>query len=189
MIQTQFGVKIKVFRSDNARDYFNQVLSSYFQKEGIIYESSCVNTPQQNGIAKRKNGLLLNTTRALLFHGQVPKTYWGEAVLTATYMTNRIPSRTLDHKTPMEVLSQFYPHFHTSNGLTPRVFGCTSFVHIHHHQRGKLDPCAIKCVFLGYSQTQKGYKCYHPPSKKFYFSADVTFAENKPYFSQPYLQG
>ncbi|KAI3465187.1 hypothetical protein Pfo_021850 [Paulownia fortunei] len=54
MVQNQFGVKIKQFRSDNAREYFNQVLTPYFEKEGIIHESSCVSTPQQNGIPERK---------------------------------------------------------------------------------------------------------------------------------------
>lgn len=75
MIQNQFGAKIKCFRTDNARDYFDQTLSPYFQSHGIIHESSCVNTPQQNGVAELKNRHLLNTTRALLFQGNVPKTY------------------------------------------------------------------------------------------------------------------
>ncbi|RVW75295.1 Retrovirus-related Pol polyprotein from transposon TNT 1-94 [Vitis vinifera] len=140
MVQNQFGVKIKSFRIDNAKDYFNQILSPYFQSQGILHDSSCVNTPQQNGVAKRKNGYLLNTTRALLFQGNVPKFYWGEAVLTATYMINRIPSRVLDNKSPVEILKSFYPHFRTSNGLTPRVFGCTAFVHVHGQHRDKLDP-------------------------------------------------
>ena len=42
---------------------------------------------------------------------------------------------------------------------------------------------------MGYSSTQKGYKCYHPPTRKLYVSADATFVENKSYFSTPYLQG
>ena len=189
MIQNQFGVKIKRFRTDNARDYFNQILSSYFQSQGIIHESSCVYTPQQNGVAERKNGHLLNTTRTLLFQGNVPKSYWGEAVLTAAHMINRFPSQVLDNKSPIEILNNFYPHFRTSNGLTPRVFGSTVFVHIHNQHRGKLDPRAIKCVFVGYSSTQKGYKCYNPSSKKLYISADVTFAENAPFFSKSSLQG
>ena len=100
-----------------------------------------------------------------------------------------IPSRVLGFKSPPETLSQFYPDIRSSFNLVPRVFGCTSFVHIHNHNRGKLDPRALKCVFVGYSSTQKGYKCYHPPTRKLYVLADVTFVENKPYFSTLYLQG
>ena len=77
LIRNQFGVQIKRFRSDNAKDYFNQILSPYFQREGIVHESSCVNTPQQNGVAERKNGHLLESTRALLFQTKVPKSFWG----------------------------------------------------------------------------------------------------------------
>ena len=62
MIQTQFGVTIKRFRSDNARDYFNHILTPYFQKERIIHESSCVNIPQQNGVTERKNSHPLEKT-------------------------------------------------------------------------------------------------------------------------------
>lgn len=165
------------------------MLSTYFTSQGIIHDSSCVNTPQQNGVAERKNGHLLNTTRALLFQGDVPKSYWGEAVLAASYMINRLPTRILDNKSPIEVLNSFYPHIRTSNGLIPRIFGCTAFVHVHKQHRDKLDPRAVRCVFLGYSPTQKGYKCYHPSSKKWYISADVTFSENKPFFSKSSLQG
>ena len=91
MIQNQFGVKIKIFRSDNAREYFNQNLTPYLKKEDIIHKSSRVNTPQQKKVTKRKNDHLLNTTQALLFQGNVPKSYWGEVVLTAAYMINRLP--------------------------------------------------------------------------------------------------
>ncbi|KAJ9686475.1 hypothetical protein PVL29_015399 [Vitis rotundifolia] len=189
MVQNQFGVKIKSFRTDNARDYFNQILSPYFQSQGILHDLSCVNKPQQNGVAKRKNGHLLNTTRVLLFQGNVPKSYWGKVVLTATYMMNRIPSRVLDNKSPVEILKSFYPHFKTLNGLTPRVFRCIAFVHVHSQHRDKLDPRAIKCVFLGYSFTQKGYKCYNPSAKKFYISTNVTFTKNKLFFPKSSLQG
>ena len=104
-------------------------------------------------------------------------------------MINRIPSRVLDNKSPVEMLKSFYPHFRTSNGLTPRVFGCTTFVHVHNQHKDKLNPRAIKCVFLGYSSTQKGYKCYNPSARKFYISADATFTENKPFFPKFSLQG
>lgn len=96
---------------DNARDYFNQALFPYFQSQGIINDSSCVVTPQQNGVAERKNGHILNTTQALFFHGNMPKMYYGEAVLSATHMINRLPSRALNNLRPIKVLNQFYPHF------------------------------------------------------------------------------
>ena len=67
MTKNQFGVSIKGIRTDNNRDYFNQILSSYFEKKGIIHQSSCVNIPQQNRLAERKNIHLLEITRALLF--------------------------------------------------------------------------------------------------------------------------
>ena len=140
-------------------------------------------------MAKRKDCHLLECTRALLFQQNVPKSYRGEAVLTSAYAINRIPSRVLGCKSPLETLSQFYPDIRCSFNLAPLVFGCTSFVHIRNHNWGKLDLRALKCVFVGYSSTQKGFKCYHLPTRKLYVSIGVTFVENMPYFSTPYLQG
>ena len=100
MVKNQFGVIIKMLRSDNARDYFNQILILYFQHEGIINESSCVNTPQQNRVTKRKNGHLLNTTRALLFQNHVLKFYYVEGVLPTTHLINRLPSKVLSQRSP-----------------------------------------------------------------------------------------
>jgi hypothetical protein len=97
-------------------------------------------------------------------------------------------SRVLDFKTPLEVLS---PSFSTSKSVSPKVFCCVCFVHVHGPTRSKLDPRALKCVFVGYSPTHKGYKCYHPPSRKCFVSMDVTFFEPQSYFSssQTHLQG
>ena len=75
MIRNQFSVKIKRFWSDSTKDYFNQCLTSYSQHERIIHESSCVNTLQQNGVAKRKNGHFLYTTQVFLFQKRVSKSY------------------------------------------------------------------------------------------------------------------
>lgn len=69
----------------------------------------------------------------------------------ATYKINRLPSSVLDIKTPIELLAQFYPYVRTFNGLSPKIFGHTSFVYVHSQNREKLDPCAIKCTFIGYS--------------------------------------
>ena len=90
-------------------------------------------------------------------HMHVPRTFWSHGVLYAAYLINRLPSWVLHFKSPLEVLQKQPP-----NLSHLRVFGCTCFVHIQTSHRDKLDPRAIKCVFLGYSTTQRGYKCYHP---------------------------
>ncbi|CAL9018378.1 unnamed protein product [Prunus brigantina] len=111
----------------------------------------------------------------------VPHHLWGHGVLAAAYLINRTPSRVLDFKTPLDVLCAHTPPISVSK-LPPKVFGCVAYVHVYSHQRSKLDPCALRCVFIGYSTTQKGYKCYHPPSQKVHVTLDVTFHEEVPYY-------
>ena len=71
-IKTQFGKTIKVLRSDNAKEYFSSAVSSFLSSQGILHQSSCPHTPQQNGIAERKNRHLVETARTLLLHANVP---------------------------------------------------------------------------------------------------------------------
>lgn len=163
MVQIQFNATIKIIRSDNRGEYMSSNLKAYFREHGIIHQTTCVDTLQQNGVAERKNRHLLEITFSLMLDTHVPKSYWGDALLTATYLINRMPSPVLDFQTPLEVLS---PHHSTAKGVSPKVFGCVCFVHIHGPTRSKLDPKSLKCVFVGYSPTQKGYKYYHPPSRK-----------------------
>lgn len=75
------------------------------------------------------------------------------------------------------------------SSLQNRVFGCSAFVHVHGPHRGKLDPRAIKCIFIGYASDKKEYKCYHPPSRRVYISMDVTFQESESFYPSPQLQG
>lgn len=56
-------------------------------------------------------------------------------------------------------------------------------MHLHKHQRTKLDPCALICLFLGYVVHQKGYRCYDPSTRRLYVTMDVTFVESDTYFS------
>ena len=107
--------------------------------------------------------------------------YWGEIVLTATTLINKLPSQTLGSYSPLQLLSNYFPDLRISSCWKPKIFRCVSFMHVHNPHRGKLDHRALKCIFIGYSSSQKGYKCYHPPSKRFLVSADVTFVENSPY--------
>ena len=176
MICTQFEAKIKIFRTDNGTEYMDKTFGAYLESFGIIHQTSCPYTSAQNGVAERKNGHLLEVARSLLFTMNLPKPYWGDAILVAAYLINRMPLKTLNFRSPLEALKG-------KNDYTvpPKIFGCVCFVHA--RNSGKLEPRALKCVFIGYSPTQKGYKCYHPPSRRFFVSMDVTFWESEPYFS------
>uniref|UniRef100_A0A2N9FGV4 Integrase catalytic domain-containing protein n=1 Tax=Fagus sylvatica TaxID=28930 RepID=A0A2N9FGV4_FAGSY len=164
-ISNQFNTKLLAFRTDNAREYLDSAFQQFLEFRGIIHQTSCVRTPQQNGIAEWKNGLILAIARALILQMNVPKLFWANAVLTATYLLNRMPSHILKGKSPFEM---FFPGKNPFS-IPPRVFGRVSFVHNHSPNHDKLDHRAHKCIFLDYSRTQKGYRedsyrnlCYLP---------------------------
>jgi transposase InsO family protein len=142
MVQTQFSAKIQVLRSDNGGEYVNQQFQAYFQNHGLLHETSCAQTPQQNGLAERKNRHILETARALLIGAHVPSRYWTDVVATAVHLLNRMPAKVLTFQTPLKVLSDHVPLL-TVLLLPPRIFGCVAFVHLHKNQRSKLDPCAV----------------------------------------------
>lgn len=189
MIKTQFQTRVQILRTDNGKEFVNNSLVEYCLSEGIIHQTSCVYTPQQNGVSERKNRHLLEVARSLLFTMHVPKHFWGDAVLTAVHLINRQPSRVLNFHTPTQTLLDVYPHNHLVSNIPLKVFGCTVFVHDNSPQRSKLDPRSFKCVFLGYSPSQKGYRCYHPTSRKMFVSIDVTFLETQPFFNKTAIQG
>jgi len=148
-------------------------MSKFLSENVIVHEVTCVNT------AKRKNRHLLEVTRTLLFQMNVPKSYWGEAVFTMVHLINQLPSRVLDSRSLIEFIYSFFPSVHFLSSLHSLVFGCVVFVHIHSQFRGKLYHRAIKCIFVGYASNKKGYRCYHPTSRRFFTFMDVTFDENK----------
>ena len=190
-VQKQYNAKIKVLRSDNGGEYVNRVFQSFLQTHGIIHQKTCPYTPEQNGVSERKNRHLLDMARCILFSAHCPKDLWGDAIIASTHLINRLPSSVLLGKVPFEVLASYVslPSFHN---LPARVFGCVAFVHIPKSQRSsKLDARALKCVFVGYGGHQKGYKCYHPPTGKYYVTMDVTFFEDMSYYtsSDTALQG
>ncbi|RVW34903.1 Protein plastid transcriptionally active 12, chloroplastic [Vitis vinifera] len=131
-------------------DYSRSQFTSFMSHHGILHQSSCAHTPQQNGVAERKNRHLVETARTLLLHSHIPHSLL-------------FPDQPL--------------YF-----LPPRVFGCTCFVHILTPGQDKLSAKAMKCLFLGYSRLQKGYRCYSLETHRYFISADVTF-EDSPFFS------
>ncbi|XP_070053441.1 uncharacterized protein [Nicotiana tomentosiformis] len=177
-IKNQFGVSFRIFRSDNALEYLSSQFQQFMTSQRIIHQTSCPYTPLQNGIAERKNRHIIET-RTLLIESRVPLRFWGDAVLTTCYLINRMPSSPIKDQIPHSVLFPQSPLY----SLSPRVFGSTCFVHNLAPRKDKLAPRALKCVFLGYSRVQKGYRCYSPDLRRYLMLADVTFFESKPFFT------
>lgn len=188
MSLTQFKRRIQVFQSDNGGEFTSNEMLEFLTNNGVRHQTSNAYTPQQNGLAERMNRKLLEVVRASLFGMNMPLTYWGEALKSAAYLINRTLSRVIDFKTPFQTLHDLIVVPAMPN-LEPRVFGCVVFVHIPKHQQGKLDHYARKCVFLGYADYKKGYRCYDPLEKKVYISLDVSFRELDAYFTGSSLQG
>ena len=122
-IKNQFDITPKILRTDNALEFIQHQITSYCASLGILHQTSYPYTSQQNGIAERKHRHILDVTRTLMVYMYVPKSLWS-AVLTATYLINRLPSTPLGGEVPFRRLKPeacLFP-------LPPRVFGCVAFV-------------------------------------------------------------
>jgi Reverse transcriptase (RNA-dependent DNA polymerase)/gag-polypeptide of LTR copia-type/Integrase core domain/GAG-pre-integrase domain/Retrotransposon gag protein len=173
MVRTQFSCNVKQIRTDNGTEFLSKSMQNYFQTNGIIHQRSCVDTPQQNGIVERKHRHLLEIARALRFQANLPLSFWGECILTAAYLINRLPTKILSWKTPYEVIFSKIPNYDHL-----RIFGCLCYAHNHSRSRKKFDSRATKCVFVGYPFGQKGYRVFDLETKEIFVSRDVIFHEN-----------
>jgi len=171
-VHNQFGVTVKVLRSDNGKEFFNSQCSKLFSSLGIVHQSSCAYTPQQNGVVERKHRHILEVARSLKFQSSVPNRFWGDCVRTVVYLINKLPTPVLQGKTPYEMLYHKPPAYDHL-----RVFGCLCFAST--LPKGtKFEARARRTVLIGYSETQKGYKLFDLESGTCLVSRDVLFREN-----------
>ena len=171
-IHNQFDVIVKTIRSDNAKELCEGRILNVYGKFGILHQRSCTDTPQQNGVVERKHRHLLETARALYFQSKVPLKFWGECLLTATHLINRMPLSSIENKSPYEKVYGTRPNIDYL-----RVFGCLVYASTLKANRSKFDSRAIPCVMMGYETGQKGYKLLNLETNKLFVSRDVKFHE------------
>lgn len=139
-------------------------------------------TSKQNERAKRKHHHLIETTITLLLQCCLTTKFWLEALTADMYLTNRLPHTSLQFQIPFTLLFKTQPNFQL---LKP--FGCLCFPWLEPYAAHKLIPKSSPCVFLGYCDHTKGYKCYDLVTTKVSISRHVRFVKNE--FPYPHMTG
>ena len=137
---------------------------------GIVYQLTASGTPQQNGVAERRNRTLMEIVRSMISFSSLPNSFWGYALQTAAYILNVVPSKTVP-KTPLELWNGrkvSLRHF--------RIWGCPA--HVLKNRSGKLEPKSVVCLFVGYSKETRGGYFYSPKDNKVFVSTNATFLED-----------
>ena len=164
-VELQLGKPIKAIKSDRGGEYYGRYdetgrnsgpFAKFLLECGINARYTMPGTPQQNGVAERRNRTLLDMVRCMLSNSSLPDFLWGEALRTAAYILNQVPSKSVP-KTPYELWSGKKPslhHFH--------VWGCKAEVRPYNPQSKKLDPRTISGFFVGYCIGSRGSRFYCP---------------------------
>ena len=174
LVENQFEKKIKQFQCDGGGEFVSNMFVNHLNECGIQQLISCPHTPQQNGLSERKHRHLTELGLTMLFNAKVPQQLWVEAFFTSVFLINLLPSSVLpDNKSPYELLHQKAPVY-----TALRVFGCKCFPTLRPYMHNKLDPKSLPCVFLGYNEKYKGYRCYYPPTGKVFINRHALFDEN-----------
>ncbi|XP_070026237.1 uncharacterized protein [Nicotiana sylvestris] len=171
-LHTQFNKIVKMIRSDNGTEFLNSVCRTVFNNLGILHQTTCAYTLQQNGVVERKHMHPLEITRALRFQAHILIMSCGHCVITTAYLINRLPSSVLKGCSPYEVLYNMKPHLGHL-----RTLGCLCFVK-QVHETDKLMPRAKAAVLMGFSDTQKGYILLDISIQHFFVNRDVILRED-----------
>jgi hypothetical protein len=149
-IRTQHGVLVKVLRTDNGGEFVSGSFKKFCNSQGILQQFTVPYTPAQNGRAERTNRTLVEMTRCLLSQADLPKQYWGDAIVHSAYIRNRLPSSRLGGDSP----------YYRKHGVQPVLdnlipFGVTVWYHVGKQNRKKLDDKAVQGKFLGFAADTK----------------------------------
>ncbi|GJU69036.1 putative ribonuclease H-like domain-containing protein [Tanacetum coccineum] len=174
-IENLVDKKVKIIRSDNGTEFKNKVMDDFCREKGIKREYSVARTPQQNGMAERRNRTLIEAARTMLADSKLPTTFWAKAVSTACYVQNRVLVVKPHNKTPYELF----------RGLKPalsfmRPFGCHVTILNTLDNLGKFDGKSDEGFFVGYSLSSKAFRVYNTRTRRVEENLHIRFLENKP---------
>jgi len=144
-MNTHFGKQIKTVRSNNALEFDTGPCEEFFSKSGIVHQTSLGDRPQQNGRVERKHKHILKISKALRFQARLPLYFWGDCVLAAMHIINRLPSSVLQNKTPFEVLLKDSPSYDNL-----RIFNSLAMANNPFRSDDKFNPRGVPRSFLGY---------------------------------------
>ena len=172
LVEKQSEKKLKVLRTDRGGEFLSKEFINFCEIEGIHHELTTPYTPEQNGVAERKNRTVVEMGRSMLKCKKLPNKFWAEAVATAVYILNISPTKAVMNKTPFEAWFERKP------GVSHlRVFGSIAYALINPQKRTKLDNKFEKCIFIGYCTQSKGYRLYNPENGQIVVSRNVLFDE------------
>ncbi|GJS29638.1 putative ribonuclease H-like domain-containing protein [Tanacetum coccineum] len=174
-IENQINHKVKIIRCDNRTEFKNNDMNQFCGKKGIKSEFSVARTPQQNGVAERKNRTLIEAARDMLADSLLPTTFWAEAVNTACYVQNRVLVTKPHNKTPYELLLGRPPSISFM-----RPFVCHVTILNTLDPLGKFDGKADEGFLVGYSINSKAFRVFNTRTRKVEENLHINFLENKP---------
>ncbi|GJZ60433.1 putative ribonuclease H-like domain-containing protein [Tanacetum coccineum] len=174
-IENQLDHKVKVIRSDNGTEFKNSIMNQFCEIKGIKREFSVAKTPQQNGVAERKNRTLIKATRTMLVDFKLPTTFWAEAVNTACYVLNMVLVIKPHNKTPYELI----------RGRPPLIdfmkpFGCPVTILNTRDHLGMFEGKADEGYFVGYSVVSKAMRVFNKRTRNIEETLNIRFLENLP---------
>jgi transposase InsO family protein len=173
MVQARWGLPVTILRSDLGGEYTGASIKLLLTSLGVIQQFTAADSSGQNQTAERRWRLLREAVITMLAQSGLPNKFWADAMKTAAYVRNRIPSTTRNNLSAFEIVKRARPRL---AHLQP--FGCLCFSRLPDSRRIKrnLSPRTVKCVLLGYcEETKDAYKLLNVTTGRVMISRSVTF--------------
>ncbi|KAK8952136.1 hypothetical protein KSP39_PZI003213 [Platanthera zijinensis] len=178
-------INLQTLKSDRGGEYYDRYdgsgeqrpgpFAKFLEECGILPQYTMPGSPTMNGVSERRNRTLEDMVRSMMSTSTLPDSLWGEALKTAAYILNRVPSKAVT-KTPYELWTGkklSIKHFH--------IWGCLTEARPYKPHERKLDSRTVTCYFIGYSEKSRGYKFYDPATESIFETGNARMMDNDPF--------